>query len=96
MVDNMGHWTPEVDYSMYPKEKWCDMDWVAAWIQQQGYTPRTSLENLTVMCILHFEGEVEDENSPYCPDYFDDGINIDGLIRFVEAFGGLREFDYVC
>lgn len=26
MVDNLGRWTPEPDYSAYPKEKWCDMD----------------------------------------------------------------------
>jgi hypothetical protein len=34
MIDNYGHWTPEEDYSTYPREKWCDMDRVAAWIQQ--------------------------------------------------------------
>lgn len=30
MIDNYGRWTPEEDYSTYPREKWCDMDRVAA------------------------------------------------------------------
>lgn len=27
-----GEWTEEKDYSTYPKEKWCDYDYMAAWI----------------------------------------------------------------
>lgn len=94
MVDNLGRWTPEPDYSTYPKEKWCDMDRVAAWIMEQGYKPKTSMENLINMCILYFEGEMENE---YAAAYDDDGdIMIENLAIFVEESGGLKEFDYEC
>lgn len=46
MVDWFGRWTEEKDYSRYPKEKWCDYDYMAAWIRKQGYEPRTGMENL--------------------------------------------------
>ena len=46
MVDTYGRWTEEKDYSTYPKEKWCDYDYMAAWIREEGYTPETSMENL--------------------------------------------------
>ena len=36
MVDWFGRWTEEKDYSQYPKEKWCDYDYMAAWIRKQG------------------------------------------------------------
>lgn len=96
MIDNYGRWTPEEDYSTYPREKWCDMDRVAAWIQQQEYTPQTSLENLTMICILHYEGETE-ENETFGSMYNKYGnIDVSNLADFVYASGGLREFDYEC
>lgn len=36
MVDWFGRWTEEKDYSQYPKEKWCDYDYMAVWIREQG------------------------------------------------------------
>lgn len=29
MVDILRRWEEEKDYSIYPKEKWCDMDYIA-------------------------------------------------------------------
>lgn len=46
MVNNLGQWTEEKDYSTYPKEKWCDYDYMAAWVRSEGYEPETSMENL--------------------------------------------------
>ena len=47
MVDQWtGEWTEEKDYSKYPKEKWCDCDYMAAWIREQKYEPETSMKNL--------------------------------------------------
>ena len=43
MVDNLGRWTEEKDYNTYPKEKCCDMDYMAAWIRTKGYKPKTSM-----------------------------------------------------
>ena len=35
MVDAYGRWIEEKDYSTYLKEKWCDYDYMAAWIRKQ-------------------------------------------------------------
>lgn len=35
-----GEWTEEKDYSKYPKEKWCDYDYMVAWIRGQKYEPK--------------------------------------------------------
>jgi hypothetical protein len=90
MVDHLGRWTAEQNYSTYPKEKWCDMDHVANYISGQGYEPKTSIENLVVMVILHFDREIEDDSV-----YLENGmINIPNLSALVEESGGLRAFDY--
>lgn len=96
MVDWFGRWTPESDYSTYPKEKWCDMDYVANLVMEHNYTPKTDMENLVSMTILHFEGETEDSSSGFFPTYNCDDlmINIEGLAGFVEASGGFEAFDY--
>lgn len=94
MVDYYGRWTEETDYNTFPKEKWCDMDRVANYIREQGYEPKTTIENLVVMVILHFEGEVEN-NSMFRPAYRKNGvINLSKLTLFIETSGGLKEFDY--
>lgn len=49
MVNNLGQWTEEKDYNTYPKEKWCDYDYMAVWIRSKGYEPETSMENLISM-----------------------------------------------
>lgn len=97
MIDCFGRWTGEKDYKSYPKNKWCDMDYVANYIIEQKYIPKTTIANLVSMIILHFEGETEDSSSWFFPTYDDDlKINIKGLMAFVEASGGLKEFDYEC
>ena len=48
-----GEWTEEKDYSTYPKEKWCDYDYMAAWTREKQYAPNTSMENLTTTTYLH-------------------------------------------
>lgn len=84
MVDQWtGEWAEEKDYSTYPKEKWCDYDYMAAWIREQKYEPKTSMENLITMIFLHYDCEVEEFDGPY--------------IEAVQAYvsdNGLSEFDY--
>jgi hypothetical protein len=95
MVDSLGRWIPESDYKSYPKYKWCDMDYIANYIAEQKYQPKTTVENLASMIILHFEGEIENENSDFLPAYNKNlMININKVKEFVEASGGLKEFDY--
>ena len=53
MVDQWtGKWTEEKDYSTYPKEKWCDYDCMAAWIREQKYEPKTSMEIFSYIMIV--------------------------------------------
>ena len=61
MVDWFGNWTAEKNYDKYPKEKWCDCDYVAAWIKETGYEVTTDIENLTNMVIAYYESSLESE-----------------------------------
>lgn len=65
MVDTYGRWTEEKDYSVYPKEKWCDYDYMTIWIREQGYTPETSMENLITMIFSYYEEEIGNHVSDY-------------------------------
>ena len=60
-VLNTGEWIAEEDYSKYPKENWCDCDYIAAWIKEVGYVPKTSIENLTHMIIAFYNFEIEEK-----------------------------------
>lgn len=65
MVDQWtGEWTEEKDYSTYPKDKWCDYDYMAAWIRERKYEPKTSMENLITNIFLHYDYEVEEDMNP--------------------------------
>lgn len=87
MVDCYGNWTFDPND---PEEKRNDMDRVALWVLQQGYTPLTSIENLTVVLMLRFEITFEAENRPY-PD---SEHLVEAISNFVFESGGIREFDY--
>lgn len=97
MVDQYGRWTYQENT---PDNKKCDMDLVADWIMRKNYKPLTNIENLAVMVVLHYEGALEEAASEG-KEYFamvdnnnDPMINIDDVEAFVEATGGLKEFDY--
>jgi hypothetical protein len=96
MVDYYGRWTPEEDYTNYPKEKWCDMDRIAAWVIEKGYKPKTSLQNLVEMIILSFDcadnyGEFDKETGF---GGYGEEFTIEECKRYVEDSGGFAEFDY--
>lgn len=94
MVDNLGRWTPEPDYSTYPKEKWCDMDYVCNWLREESYMPTIDLEEFIDRLICEFTGHCyEADIKAYNKNYM---INVSKLALFVEASGGLKEFDYEC
>lgn len=100
MVNWLGQWTEEKDYNTYPKGQWCDFDYVADYIRNNGYEPETDIENLITMIILHYEGELENEDIKYFGiedqrEYPDNlMINIDDVSAYIEATGGIKEFDY--
>lgn len=94
MVDTWGNWTEEKDYSTYPKEKWCDYDYMAAWIREQGYEPKTDMENLITMILLYYEGEIEDGESDYDTENGKfDGTYIEAVQTYVQD-NGISNFDY--
>lgn len=101
MVDYYGRWMAERDYKVFPKEKWCDCDYIAAWIQDLGYQSKTNIENLVDMILAHYTSYLED----YDVDFYistmkksenDNMISIKDVSCFVEESGGLKEFDYYC
>lgn len=108
MVDGFNCWTVEKNYDTYPKEKWCDMDRVADYIIKQNYSPKTDIENLSIMLVLHLGVNAETqeyaEDPCFVPIYkevpYKDSIieiiDIENLHEFVQASGGLEEFDYYC
>lgn len=95
MVDTWGNWTEEKDYSTYPKEKWCDYDYMAAWIREQGYEPKTDMENLITMILLYYEGEIEDGESDYDTENGKfDGTYIEAVQTYVQD-NGISNFDFI-
>lgn len=94
MVNGYGQWTPEDDYSKYPKEKWCDYDYMADWIRKQNYEVKTDLDNLISMIFAYYDCEVEDEDSEFNTENGNYDTYVESAQAFVEASGGLSEFDY--
>lgn len=98
MVDMYGRWTEEKNYNIYPKEKWCDMDYIAVWIRSEEYKPKTSLEHLIDMILWGYTSQLADDNTEFYTDITksENGnmISIIDLSCFVEDNGGLKEFDY--
>lgn len=87
MVDTYGKWTEEADYTSYPKEKMCDYDKMAIWIRKCGYKPKTTMENIITMIFAYYDGDLAET---------DEEFTIEKYKEYVEASGGLSEFDYEC
>ena len=100
MVDYYGRWIAEKDYNSYPIGKWCDMDYIAAWIIETGYKPETTIEHLTEMVLMHYEGHLKDNDIEFYTDITvsenEPMISINDVSCYVEESGGLKEFDYYC
>ena len=93
MIDYYGNWIEEQDYNKYPKEKWCGYDYIAVWIRDNGYEPKTTMENLITMIFLHYESALESEEF-YGKENYE--FNIDCCKEYVLMSGGFKEFDYYC
>ncbi len=80
---------PEINYAKY----YSDME---KKILLNGYTPKTSMENLIFMIVLHFDcddnyGEFDSKTG--CGGY-GDKFTLDECFLYVEESGGYEEFDY--
>lgn len=99
MVNDYG-WTEEKDYSTYPKKHWCDMDYIADWVKNKGYDPKTTMKNLILMILSHYYDDNNVKENGYFaiqdtrayPDNL--MIHIPDVEVYVEENGGLQEFDY--
>ena len=101
MVDYYGKWKAEKNCDLFPKNKWCDLDYVASWIYDLGYTPKTTIENLVEMILLHYDGCLYDNDIYFYGTDIEESengvmISIEDVSCFVEENGGLKEFDYYC
>lgn len=102
MINKFGKWEEEKDYNNISQEHWCDMDYMAAWIRRKDYEIKTTMENLILMIFAHYEGDDEFMEKGYFavedarkyPDNL--MVNIPDVEAYVEASGGLAEFDYYC
>ena len=100
MVDWYGSWIEEKDYNTYPKEKWCDMDYMAVWIRSTGYNPKIAMKDLILNILYYYDesDEVKEDGYFLIPDArsFPDNlmVNIEDVEEFVFMSGGLEQFDY--
>lgn len=99
MIDKSKIWH-EKDYNTYPESEWCDFDYMANAIRKTGYEVKTNMCNLIDTILSHYDSELYmagkqyfavEDTRPY-PDSL--MINVDDVMAFIEASGGLCEFDY--
>lgn len=92
-------WREKKDYSNIPKNKWCDLDYMAVWIREQGYTPETSMENLgrnIINCYKADKKVVEDgyfviEDMREHPRRL--MVFVPDIAEYVKANNGISAFD---
>ena len=82
---------PEGNYETYYKD-------IEKKILVDRYTPKTSMDNLIQMIILHFDcddnyGEYDEETGF---GGYGDEFTLEECFRYVEESGGYAEFDYYC
>ena len=80
---------PEETYGTYYKE-------IEKKIIEDGYKPKTSMENLIAMIILHFDcddnyGEYDEETGM---GGYGEEFTLEECFRYIEESGGYSEFDY--
>lgn len=82
---------PETNYEMYYKD-------IEQKILDDGYEPKTTMDNLISMIILSFD--CDDNYGKYdettgCGGYGEE-FTLEECFRYVEESGGYAEFDYYC
>ena len=85
MIDVYGKWTAEKDYGYYPEKKWCNLDYVAAWIKSLGYEPKTTIENLAEMIVVSYDSYLTDNEVEFYSDIDADNLT-EKEIRLLELF----------
>lgn len=68
-----------------------DYEVLEQWIKEKDYKVETELDNLIYMCFAHYEAHLQD-----APNWAENLEYMDGCKEFINARGGLKEFDYYC
>ena len=82
---------PEANYEAYYND-------IEKKILADGYTPKTSMDNLITMIILSFDcddnyGEYDEETGF---GGYGEKFTLEECFRYIEESGGYAEFDYEC
>lgn len=82
---------PEDNYKKYYKD-------IEKKILSDGYKPKTTMDNLITMIILHFDcddnyGDYDEETGM---GGYGNEFTLEECFRYVEESGGYTEFDYEC
>lgn len=82
---------PEGTYETYYKD-------IERKIVEDGYEPKTSMDNLISMIILHFDcddnyGEFDEETGF---GGYGEEFTLEECFRYIQESGGYAEFDYEC
>ena len=90
-----GEWTEESDYSSYPKEKWCLMDYMADLIRNKlHYVPREiTMEQLILRILAACQDEDEKAYSDLLVSVWRAETN-EVIQTFITETNALEEFDY--
>lgn len=90
-----GEWTEESDYSSYPKEKWCLMDYMADLIRNKlHYVPREiTMEQLILRILAACQDEDEKAYSDLLISVWRAETN-EAIQTFITETNALEEFDY--
>ena len=90
-----GEWIEEEDYSKYPKEKWCLMDYMADLIRNKlHYVPKeTTMEQLILRILDAYQDEDEDAYSDLLISVWRAESN-EAIHAFIVETNALEEFDY--
>lgn len=98
MIDCYGNWTWAPDI---PRNNFCDLDYVMESIENHGgYTPQhASMETILVMVIDDYWKDVRAKGKPYfaIKEPNPDSplmINGEDVWEYIQACGGLKEFDF--
>lgn len=90
-----GEWTEESDYSSYPKEKWCLMDYMADLIRNKlHYVPREiTMEQLILRILAAYQDKDEKAYSDLLISVWRAETN-EAIQTFITETNALEEFDY--
>lgn len=90
-----GEWTEENDYSSYPREKWCLMDYMADLIRNKlHYVPREiTMEQLILRILAAYQDEDEKAYSSLLTSVWRAETN-EAIQTFITETNALEEFDY--